>query len=153
VADWSGVRRFGVSPPGLPLVVRPSAYALTMDGGGRIAIVRAPDGVFLPGGGLDPGETPEEALAREAREECGWELAVDGLVERAVQVAIAGDGSVCYEKRSHFFAATIRRTLGAPLEADHETLWLPPAAAADVLRHESHAWVVHRFAARRDGAS
>jgi 8-oxo-dGTP diphosphatase len=148
--DWSGVRCFGTGSATLPLVIRPSAYALTTDAGGRLAVVRAPDGVFLPGGGMDPGETPQQTLAREAREECGWDVIVHGLVERAVQIAVAGDGSVCYEKRSYFFSASIRSTLDAPLEPGHATLWLPPAEAAGMLKHESHAWVVERFAADRN---
>jgi 8-oxo-dGTP diphosphatase len=34
----------------------------------------------FPGGALEPGETPEQAVARETREETGVEVRVDSLV-------------------------------------------------------------------------
>ena len=55
--------------------MRRGAYAVTLDPEGRIAVNRNPRGLFLPGGGIEAGETPEDALARELREECGRALA------------------------------------------------------------------------------
>jgi double-stranded uracil-DNA glycosylase len=58
---------------GLPL--RPAARALVIDPTDRVLLVefRWPDKTVwaLPGGGIDPGETPEEAIVRELAEECG----------------------------------------------------------------------------------
>ncbi|HEY1179695.1 MAG TPA: NUDIX domain-containing protein [Phytomonospora sp.] len=61
---------------------RVSAYAVAVDERERILLARlsAESAVFepglwhLPGGGVDPGEQPVEALARELREETGLEL-------------------------------------------------------------------------------
>lgn len=50
----------------------------------RVALIRrVRDGrtyYLFPGGGVEPGETPEEAAAREAREELGVEVEVGPLV-------------------------------------------------------------------------
>jgi G:T/U-mismatch repair DNA glycosylase/ADP-ribose pyrophosphatase YjhB (NUDIX family) len=59
---------------GLPL--RRAVRALVVDPDDRVLLVRfdwPPErSVWAPpGGGLEPGETPEEAVARELREECG----------------------------------------------------------------------------------
>ncbi len=52
-----------------------------VDGDGRVLIAQRPQGKSLaglwefPGGKLEPGETPEQALIRELREELGIEVA------------------------------------------------------------------------------
>lgn len=50
-----------------------------VDAAGRVLTVRQRGGPFkdlwlLPGGGLEPGESPEEAVRREVREETGLEV-------------------------------------------------------------------------------
>ena len=39
---------------------------------------------LFPGGGVDDGETPEQAAIREAREELGWDVELGPLVARGV---------------------------------------------------------------------
>lgn len=55
---------------------------------GRLALIRRDwEGrryFLFPGGGVDPGETPEGAAVREAREELGWNVKLTGLVGRGV---------------------------------------------------------------------
>src|SRR3954463_11489885 len=58
---------------GLPL--RPAVRALVVDPAERLLLVRFdwPDKSVwaLPGGGIEPGESPEQAIVRELAEECG----------------------------------------------------------------------------------
>jgi len=55
-----------------------AAAARVRDEDGRIALVRNgwTDGWFLPGGAVEPGETPAEAVEREVREETGLDATV-----------------------------------------------------------------------------
>ncbi|CAM5434418.1 hypothetical protein GCM10010329_52660 [Streptomyces spiroverticillatus] len=71
-----------------PRSTRVSAYGLVVEGD-RLLLVRLtddspvfPPGLWhLPGGGIDPGEQPAEALVREFREETGREVAQATLLD------------------------------------------------------------------------
>jgi len=140
-ADWRDVPLFGTRPGERRSIVRPSAYAFVQKGDGRLAVVRAIDGVFLPGGGLEDGETPEEAVAREALEECGLVVRVGACVSRAVQFVTTADG-LTVEKRCAFFDARIERANPGGMLPGHDTRWLHRASAARALSHESQGWAV-----------
>jgi ADP-ribose pyrophosphatase YjhB (NUDIX family) len=59
-------------------ILRPAARVLLIDEHDRVLLLRADLGdrnVWIaPGGGLEPGETAEDAALRELREETGIEL-------------------------------------------------------------------------------
>lgn len=69
--------------PGMPLLV---AAAVVIDGG-KVLLTRRPDDVSqpgfweFPGGKVDPGESPQEALCREMREELDVEVLVGSIYE------------------------------------------------------------------------
>jgi 8-oxo-dGTP diphosphatase len=121
--------------PGARYQPRPSAYAVIRDGSGAVAVVFTPEGVFLPGGGIDPGETPAQAVAREGQEECGFALRVLEELGRAVQL-VEKEGRFL-EKESVFFRAEVVGS-AQQTELDHRTEWLQPEEAAAVLTYESH---------------
>ena len=66
-----------------PIVV--AAAVIIRDG--RVLLTRRAEGQHLegmwefPGGKLEPGESPEAALVRECREECGIEVEVDEILD------------------------------------------------------------------------
>ena len=81
--------------PGLALPV-PCVGAVVQDTAGRLLLIqRGHDphrGLWsLPGGRIEAGESPEEAVVREVREETGLEVAAGQVVGR---VTIPGDGVV-----------------------------------------------------------
>lgn len=82
---------------------------ILFDGPSLITILRddLPDIAFpdhwdLPGGGIDAGETPKQALLREVREELGLDIAGLPIVWQARYSTIAGGAS-------YFYAAPIPR--------------------------------------------
>jgi 8-oxo-dGTP pyrophosphatase MutT (NUDIX family) len=60
---------------GNDFLLMPSVAALIRDGDGRILFVQHVEGRWqLPGGAVDPGERPSDAMQRECREEAGIEV-------------------------------------------------------------------------------
>ena len=112
---------------------RPIARAILMDKEGKIAIHRifrddkfCRQGYFeTPGGGIDEGETPEEACKRECREEIGCEIEV------IKEIAIIEDAYNLIGRKNinHYFLA-MEKNLGKrhfESEGDQyiqETLWV-----------------------------
>ena len=66
---------------GNDLLVLASAGACVRDAEGRILLLRRSDGLWsVPGGGLEPGERLDQAVAREVREETGLEVEPTALI-------------------------------------------------------------------------
>jgi 8-oxo-dGTP diphosphatase len=145
--EWAGVPVFGSRAPGRDYRVRPSAYGFVADGRGRLAIVRSADGCFLPGGGIESGETPEQAVVREALEECGLLLRVGACVARAVEFAYSEEARKHQEKLCWFFAVTVAGRCPEAQLPGHEVLWLAAADGARTLLHESQRWAVSEWSA------
>jgi 8-oxo-dGTP diphosphatase len=122
-------------------MVRPSAYAILRNAAGQLAVARTPKGFYLLGGGGDAGESAQETVEREAREECGLILKTGAVLGRAIEIVHAPAENTCVEKRSVFIDARIVGTV-APAEADHELFWLEREEAISALAPESHRWAV-----------
>ena len=138
---------FGEAPPGTRVEPRRAAYAVITDDEGRIAVVRGlgrrREFYWLPGGGCDSGESPEDAIAREVSEELGRHALAVERVGEAVQVFFAEDE----DRWFRMDAAFLRAELGDESEAaaEHELEWVDPARACSGFFHACHAWAVREF--------
>jgi 8-oxo-dGTP diphosphatase len=146
--DWTEVPVFGARVETERYTVRLSAYGVVEGGDGQLAVVRTSYGVFLPGGGIEEGETPQQAVVRETLEECGLAVRAGDWVIKAVQFIYSEADRAHYEKLSTFVDATVEAVASLVTEADHALEWMTPEAASRLLSPESHRWAVDcwRFA-------
>jgi 8-oxo-dGTP diphosphatase len=145
--------QFGAPEPGHAYPDRPAAFGILVRGE-EIALVEVttpgkPLWRDLPGGGIDPGESPEEAVVREFGEETGLKVAPGETFLRADQFFINGDGDR-FNVRGVFMTATL---LGEDehlkVEDDHQLIWRTPLEAIRIVRREAHAWAIATWLRRR----
>ena len=103
----------------------------------------------LPGGGMDPGETPLQALHREVREETGWRIARPRRLGAFRRFTYMPEYDLWAEKLCLIYRARPVLPLGAPSEPGHRAEWLSPRAAAALLGNAGDRHFVSLFAGFR----
>jgi 8-oxo-dGTP diphosphatase len=148
------IPRVGYAPDaGRKYTLRPGAYAilplrkrflLTMQIAERVDIQ-------LPGGGIDPGESPVQALHREVFEETGWRIARPRRLGAFRRFAYMPEYDLWAEKLCHVYIAYPVRQIADPVEADHETLVLSASQAIDALGNDGDRRYLIRYVSGRSG--
>lgn len=126
---------------------RLAAYALVFDDAGRVLLSREPDARgrlgrwLLPGGGVEHGEHPEQAVIREVREETGLPVRVGALREVVSDLARVGRRRrVLHTVRLIYGANVVPAGPGSPGRLGDCARWYAP--------HEWQALPLEPFAAR-----
>ncbi len=133
------IRRVGAPPlAGQPYRVRAGAYAILPLGRRFLltAQTRPELDVQLPGGGIDPGESPLQALHREVREEIGWSIAYPLRLGAFRRFVYMPEYDLWAEKLCHVYLAHPVRQIAEPIEPDHLTLVLSGTEAMSALGND-----------------
>ncbi|WP_134678416.1 NUDIX domain-containing protein [Paracoccus ravus] len=114
---------------------RPGAYGLLIRDGAALVTFKAdPEAEFqLPGGGVDPGESPIHALHREAREETGWTLSTPRWIGAYRRYCYMQDEDVWAEKLCSVWLARPVLQVGPPRDPAHSAHWVAPRELTRIL--------------------
>lgn len=136
-------------PDGLPELLPITAAVIFIIQDGQVLITKIPRGWDIPGGHIEPGETPEQAVTREVYEETGGvvsEVQPIGYLhvtkqkhtpknaqypaESAIMVYAAASVDLQQDHHMHRFEATERTFIPVDELSDYHHNWSPMKAQA-----------------------
>lgn len=140
-------RTFGVPEPGRRYRDRVGAYLVT-EHAGHIALIQTPKGYFLPGGGMEPGESAETCIRREILEELGYTVRIDevlGIADMYVRHETIG----WFHPVQYYLRGELIHKVSVPIEEDHKMVWRPAIEAENLLFPECQRWAVACYIKRK----
>lgn len=142
------IRRFGPPPrTDQTYRIRPGAYAiLPIKDRFLLTLQTQPKhDVQLPGGGVDPGESPLQALHREVKEELGWSIAKPKKLGVFRRFVFMPEYDMWAEKVCHIYVALPVRQISPPTEPHHQALVLPRYDAVHSLGNDGDRYFLATF--------
>ena len=142
-------RTFGKQLPEEAYLDRPGAYLIAVQNG-KLAVIRTPKGLFLPGGGLEMGESDKDCIRREMIEETGLEAEIGGFL-------CAAEGYTMHEKLGlfhpihYYYYGRIGDKICKPKEKGHNVLFLSPEQVRTKLYSEMQNWAVEAYIEKQNG--
>ena len=127
--------------------LRPGAYVILPRGDEVLLTIQyaeEPD-IQLPGGGVDPGESPIPALHREVFEETGWHISAPRRLGAFRRFVFMPEYDLWAEKLCTIFVARPTLRVSDPSEADHAPVWLSFAEAAVALGNDGDRFMLERY--------
>jgi 8-oxo-dGTP diphosphatase len=146
------IPRFGEPPEAERRYTRrPGVYAL-LPRGAQLLLTHQAEPVpelQLPGGGIDPGESPLSALHREVYEETGWTIARPVRLGAFRRFTFMPEYGIWAEKLCTIYLAHPVRADGPPTEPGHMAVWMPVQKAALSLGNSGDRAFAARLASGR----
>ncbi|MCQ0091485.1 NUDIX domain-containing protein [Roseovarius sp. M141] len=143
------IRRVGNLPrPDISYRMRHGVYAILPRQGGLLVTLQEepkPE-LQLPGGGIDPGESPLRALHREVMEETGWIIAAPRRIGAFRRFVYMPEYDMWAEKLCTIYVARPVRAICAPTEAGHRPLTISTPDATEQLGNEGDRMFVSHWA-------
>jgi len=136
------IPEFGTKQDGIDYIDRPGAYAVIKNNERQIAVIETSNGYFLPGGGIDSGESDVDALKREIVEEIGYQSSILVEIGEAVEYIKVHNEEKHYQIRSRFYKVQLGSKVGEGVEKDHRLVWLWQEDAINLLKRQSQVWAV-----------
>ena len=101
---------------------REGAYIIAIKDN-KLAVVKTPKGYFLLGGGINEGESHEEALKRECLEEAGYTINIKQRLCSAEMYTKHPQLGYFHPIQTYYIGDLLEK-VQEPIEGDHEFMWV-----------------------------
>lgn len=136
------IPEFGTKQDGVDYIDRPGVYAVIENNDRQIAVIKTSNRYFLPGGGIDIGESDIEALRREVVEETGYQVSILREIGEAVEYIDVEREGKHYKIRSRFYRVQLRSKVRNGIEKDHRLVWLLLEDVMKLLKRQGQVWII-----------
>lgn len=139
---------FGEKIAGKHYRERVGAYAVSFDDQGRVALVEAPAAhtkerwLFLPGGGIEPGESDEACIRRECLEETGHFTVVGEPICIGREYVFSEKSGDYMYLTGHCYRVAFGEKVQKPIETDHTLMWVPARDCYNKMFLKYQAWAI-----------
>ena len=126
---------------------RPGVYAILERAGQVLVTFQSEPNpeVQLPGGGIDPGESPIFALHREVREETGWAISGVRRLGAFRRFTYMVEYDLWAEKICQVYLARPTLRLSEPTDVGHVPIWTSPDRAAAMVENDGDRLFLTRY--------
>ena len=135
---------FGEKINGVTYTERPGAYAIINDGHNKFAFLEVRGRYFLPGGGIDAGDSAEQTVIREAQEEMGAQVVVGKEICSAGEYLYSKSEDEHFHIAGVFFEARVEGQTQGGIEDDHKLTWLTLEEARPNIARQSQLWAIEQ---------
>ena len=119
---------------------RKGAYIIPIKDG-KIAVAETPKGLFLLGGGIEPGESETESISRECLEEVGCKASIDRLACTAEAFVVHPRKGFFHPVQSYYLGS-ISDPICEPIEKDHTLRWFDYAELRGRMFSQMQNWAI-----------
>ena len=122
---------------------RKGAYLIAIENN-KLAVAKCYKGCFLIGGGMEKDEDQIDCLKREAIEETGHEVIVEGFVGSAESYSIHNYFGH-FNPVQFYYHGRLGKKVCEPLNEGEEFTWIPLENFEDELYLEYQKWAVRKY--------